>query len=442
LTKTETLLSDYESRCIESLETGLGRTPMYRSWRALDPGPGHSVDARFNALPVLTKDDIRTHFPRGVVPSGLDLDGALARGEISYVSTSGTADEALVNLWNQRWWDASEAASWRLNSVASAVATGAHREAILASSLSVGPRSERGPIGRERRRLGRFLFLNEFPTPADWPEGHERRMLKELADEQPEVLEANPSLLARLARFASRTGASVYQPPFITLTYEFPSRLQLRAIQRVFHSPIASSYGSTEAGYVFMECEHGGLHQNAAFCRVDFAPLGDGEETHAGVGRLFATTFGNPWLPLLRFDIGDIGRLAPGPCPCGRNGGMTLSAIEGRLKSLCIGDGGRLITHRELDDTLARIDGLEQYRLVQETPGRVRLDVIGEEGRGKQAAREGRDVLAAMFGPGIEIAAEEVPRVHPERSGKFLLVKRDFPLPPGVASDRTEVPHG
>jgi phenylacetate-CoA ligase len=313
---------NYEDRCLETLETALGYTPIYESWRALDPGGRHDVDARYNSLPVLTKNDIRAHFPHGVVPMGLNLDAALERGEVSIVSTSGTADEALENIWNQQWWNDSERASWKLNMIAARLATGTHPEAILASALSVGPRSEGGLIDREHRMLGRFLFLNEFGTPAEWPEDHERRILAELADYQPAVLEANPSLIARLARFVWNTGAAVYQPPLITLTYEFPSALQLRAIRRVFCSPIASSYGSTEAGYVFMECEHGMLHQNTEFCRVDFAPLRDRVETHVGVGRIFATTFRNPWFPLVRFDIGDIVRLHPGPA-CSRDFSMT-----------------------------------------------------------------------------------------------------------------------
>jgi phenylacetate-CoA ligase len=433
---------DYENRCLETLETALGHTPVYESWRAFDPGVGHDVDTRYNSLPVLTKDDIRAHFPHGVVPLGLNLDSAILRGEVSIVSTSGTADEALENIWNQQWWNDSERASWKLNSIASRVATGTHREAILASALSVGPRSEGPPIDRGHRMLGRFLFLNEFGKTAEWPEDHERRILAELADYQPAVLEANPSLLARLARFVWKTGAAVYQPPLIVLTYEFPSTLHLRAIRRVFCSPIASSYGSTEAGYVFMECEHGMFHQNTEFCRVDFAPLGDRVETHDGVGRIFVTTFGNPWFPLVRFDVGDIVRFASKPCLCGRNFGMTLSAIEGRLKSLCVAEDRRLLTHRELDEALAKVEGLEQYRLLQELPKRVRLDVIGEDGQGAKVARNAEDLLQGLFGKGVAITVANVPVIQAERSGKFLLAKRDFPLHPGMATVRTEVLHG
>jgi phenylacetate-CoA ligase len=290
--------------------------------------------------------------------------------------------------------------------------------------------------------LGRFLFLNEFWTTAEWPEGHERRMIHELEDYQPEVLEANPSLLARLAWFAWRAGINVYQPPIIILTYEFPSALQLRAIRRVFESPIASSYGSTEAGYVFMECEQGRLHQNSEFCRVDFIPLTDSRGTHLDVGRIFSTTFGNKWFPLVRFDIGDIARLASGSCPCGRNFGLTLSTIEGRLKSLCVTEDGKLITHREIDDALACIDGLEQYRLVQETLKKVRLDLISEDGQKKRVVQEGADILHGIFGKYTDIGVNEVHSLLPEKSGKFLLVKRNFPLNLSFSTNKKAIIYG
>jgi phenylacetate-CoA ligase len=191
-----------------------------------------------------------------------------------------------------------------------------------------------------------------------------------------------------------------------------------------------------------MECEHGRLHQNVEFCRVDLAPLADGVKTHVDVGRIFVTTFGNEWFPLVRFDIGDIGRLASESCPCGRDFGMTLSAIEGRLKSLCVAGDGRLVTHREVDDALARVEGLEQYRLLQDSLKSARLDVSAEEGRGKRAVQDAGDILKGLFGRGVEVSVSKVSALQPERSGKFLLAKRDFPLDPGIATTRTETPHG
>jgi phenylacetate-CoA ligase len=424
-------LDAYQRRCLETLETALHRTAMYGSWRPHDPGEHVSVDARYAALPVLTKADIRAHFPYGVVPKGLDLDAAVARGRVSFVSTSGTADESLANIWNQDWWNDSERASWSLNAHASAL-TGAHREAILASALSVGPRSEGPPISRDERTLGRFLFLNEYGSTAEWPGCHEARIRAELEEFSPTVLEANPSLLARFARWASRGGKAVFQPRLITLTYEFPSALQLRAIRSVFSSPIASSYGSTEAGYVFMECEQGCLHQNSAFCRVDLAPVEGFEEQ--GIGSILATTFGNLWFPLLRFEIGDLARVSTSPCPCGRSFGWTVSGIEGRLLSIFLASGNRLVTHRKLDQAMAAVEGIVEYRLDQESPEHVHLRLIIGEDRSRQSiVRDAQESIHALLGDGIDVTTETVDCLLPEASGKFLLAKRHFPLEIGVS---------
>lgn len=434
--------SSYQRRCLETLRTALERTPMYESWRAYDPGDGFPVDRRYAALPALTKAGIRACFPYGLVPRGLDLDAAIARQEASFVKTSGTSDESLTSIWNQQWWDESERASWTLNSAAAGTATGSHREAILASALSVGPRSDGPPLARDERMLGRFLFLNEYGSTAQWPPGHELRILAELAEYQPPVLEANPSLLARLARFAVRAGIAAFQPALITLTYELPSRLQLRAIKEVFGAPVASSYGSTEAGYVFMECEQGRLHQNADFCRVDLIPFGGAWRDGGRTGRLLVSTFGNRWFPLVRFEIGDVARMAAGPCPCGRNLGLTLASIEGRLISLCQAADGQPVTLGELDEALSTIDGLEEYRLDQEMPDQVLLRAVSE-GRAREAVLgDAREVLEELFGGGMEITVEPADRLLPEPSGKFLLSRRWFPLDPELLNAGGRDVHG
>lgn len=430
------VLEAYQDCCLEALHTALNLTPMYETWRAFDPGEDVPIDARYAALPELTKANIRTHFPYGVVPRGLDLDAALGRGEVSFAHTSGTADESLTNIWNQDWWNRSERASWSLNAYAKDALTGSHREAILASALSVGPRSEGPQIAREGRTLGNFLFLNEYGSTAQWPKGHEKRICTELDEYCPVALEANPSLLARLARWIAREGIAVFQPQLITLTYEFPSAVQLRAIRRVFSSPIASSYGSTETGYVFMECEYGRLHQNSAFCRADIVPLRGLEGQ--GIGRILATTFGNRWFPLLRFDIGDAARVSPEPCPCGRTFGVTLSFIEGRLISIFLAAGNRLVTHRQLDQALIAVEGIDEYRLDQESPERVQLRLVSAGNRPDQSLiRDAQEAIHEILGGELEVAVEIVSCLLPEVSGKFLLAKRHFRLDIDTSEART-----
>jgi hypothetical protein len=107
---------------------------------------------------------------------------------------------------------------------------------------------------------------------------------------------------------------------------------------------------------------------------------------------------------------------------------MTLSAVEGRLKSLCVAGDGKLVTHARLDTALAGVAGLEQYRVDQDTPVHVRCTVVGEPGGGALAAKGAKEALGEIFGPHVRVDAVEVPALFAEESGKFLLVNRSFPL--------------
>ncbi|HXZ94660.1 MAG TPA: hypothetical protein VEG28_01960 [Dehalococcoidia bacterium] len=192
---------DYYNRSLEALDTALTQIAVYKSWKSLDPGTSCPVDARFAVMPALTKKDIREHFPQGVLPRDQDINRGLASGEIELVDSSGTADDKITNIWNQKWWDASEKASWKLNSYIDEIATGDHREAILVNPLNVGLISDNIDLPMEKRRLARFLYLNEKTNPLSWSSTHMDRMIEELNIFQPVVFEANPSYLARLCRY-------------------------------------------------------------------------------------------------------------------------------------------------------------------------------------------------------------------------------------------------
>jgi phenylacetate-coenzyme A ligase PaaK-like adenylate-forming protein len=411
----------YEDRCHDELASAIEGVPAYASWRPIDPGPAAGLPARYAALPVITKRELREFFPDGFVRPGLDREAALRSGELEYAHTSGTTDERVTTLWNQTWWNASERASWRLNREAAA-ATGEHREAILTSPLNTGVRSDSGPLPMASRRLGRFLYLNETPLLSDWDEQLMNRIIEELDQFQPVVLEANPSFLARLARHAAGQGRPVYQPPLIVLTYEFPSRVLLRQIRRAFHSPVASSYGSTETGYVLMQCEAGWYHQNTDFCHIDFTPW----KTEFGgpdIGRILVTPFGNPWCALFRFNVGDLVKVAPaGSCPCGRREGLTVRALEGRAADVTLTADGLPVTVNRLDEAMEQVEGLAAYQLRQNEAGDCHLLAVG----GRE--RDLHDELRELYGPGVSFTVSPNTAIPPELSGKHRLAIRETPL--------------
>ncbi|MFH0976276.1 MAG: hypothetical protein V1874_10890 [Spirochaetota bacterium] len=408
------------------LATGLETASVYRSWLELDRRD-LSLDERYAALPVLTKNDIRNHFPDGLVPEGRSIGDGIAKGEISFVDTSGTTSEKITNIWNQPWWNDSEAASWTLNAHTAHLNHNA-REAQLASSLNVGFCSS-GILPMQDRILnGRILFLNEKASALEWDNDIYARMARELTEFRPAILEANPSLLARLSWWAIDNSVSMYLPQIILFTYEFPSQIHRKDIRKAFPVPSASSYGTTETGYVFMQCEHGTYHQNTDFCRVDFQPL---KNMHGGPdkGRILVTIFNNKWTSLIKFDVGDIVSLSDHSCPCGRNEGYILESIEGRTANATFATAGNLVTTKQLDDALLKTDGIRDYHLDQFSRNEYSLKIM-TGGNPAGLTDNIKKQMRLLYGSDAELNIDFCKDIAPAASGKYRRTQAHFEFDP------------
>ena len=413
----------YQKKSLVALEAALGTAPLYESWRAYDPGPKASIDARYAALPELTKQQMRDNFPLGLVTDHRNVEDALARDEIEYTFTSGTTSDRVINLWNQNWWNSAEAASWKLNAHTARLSY-PQKEAKLASSLNVGIHCEED-LPMENRILGRVLYLNEKISLISWQKRHMQRMARELAIYRPVVLEANPSLLARLAYWAMDEGVEIYSPAVIVFTYEFQSRIHLNAIRSVFGSPFVSSYGTTETGFVMEQCECGNLHQNIDFCRIDFQPLSD-RFGGAELGRMLVTTFDNPWSSIVRFDAGDLIRLYPnGHCPCGRDAGLIAQAVEGRVSNATFTAEGDLVTTMALDNVLAQVPEIRDYHLEQDSPTRYHLQVMLSD-KSANVINRIREALGSLYGKDAEYTITALENILPGPAGKYRRTQANF----------------
>lgn len=413
----------YLKKSLDTLEIALQTAPFYRNWRSNDPGTGVALDQRYTALPELTKQDMREHFPNGLVPNHRRVEDGLNSDEIEYTFTSGTTGEKVINLWNQNWWRASEKASWLLNPHTARLDY-PQKDAKLASSLNIGIHCEED-LPMSHRILGDTLYLNEKINVISWQPRHMERMARELAEFQPVVLEANPSLLARLAWWALDSGKALYSPAAIIFTYEYPSQIHLAAIRQVFSSPLVSSYGTTETGFVMMQCEEGLFHQNTDFCRIDFYPLA---ERHGGplLGRILVTTFDNPWASIIRFDVGDLIRLhSPSRCACGRNEGLIAKAIEGRTANATFTTSGNLVTTMALDECLARVPEIRDYHLEQDNPTDFTVQLVVTDASPVVLNRI-RQELQTLYGGDGRYELTVVPELYPGPAGKYRRTQANF----------------
>jgi phenylacetate-CoA ligase len=229
-------------------------------------------------------------------------------------------------------------------------------------------------------------------------------------------VEADPAYLAIISREAAKRGVRMNAPEFVTLTYETTTRAMQRDIGKTVEAPLFQLYGATEAGVLFMECERGLMHPNERHSHIDLVPMPGSNR----LARVVVTTLGRAWMPLLRYDIGDVVRVAESDeCECGLpTNGPLLERVEGRLSD-CVEVNGETITPLMLDDAIHAALGpdatLEQWQLSADC-----LLVVDPSCH--ESAAAAANVVGKLLARSIR--GERVSAIAPEVSGKYRLVKR------------------
>jgi phenylacetate-CoA ligase len=192
---------------------------------------------------------------------------------------------------------------------------------------------------------------------------------------------------------------------------------------------VTNRYGCEEVSLIACECErHDGLHVNADGVHVevlrDGRPAGPGEP-----GSLVVTDLTNRAMPILRYQVGDVGVLAGRRCPCGR-GLPLLERLEGREADYVVTPAGELISGISLTENFAlHVPGVAQLQIVQETVTRFRFRIVRGPDFGAASLRSLRELVARRFGPDVHYECELVERIPQEPSGKYRFCISRVPNP-------------
>ena len=125
-------------------------------------------------------------------------------------------------------------------------------------------------------------------------------------------------------------------------------------------------------------------------------------------------------LPLIRYEVGDLGVLENRQCECGLSLPM-MSPCSGRSHDLVVLPDGSSISPLRVIGELKRIDRMEQYQVVQGADGAIAVNVVANP---ESRARVTREVMASLL-PMLRSAPVRVEfceRIDREPSGKYRRV--------------------
>jgi phenylacetate-CoA ligase len=178
---------------------------------------------------------------------------------------------------------------------------------------------------------------------------------------------------------------------------------------------IWSSYSAMELGIISFQCPYETNYHHYMSHKLGLEILNDNHQPceMGEIGRVIITDYYNQWMPLIRYEIGDLA--AWGECPCGRIPLPALGTILGKSHGLLRHRNGQRIPFVNLSVRLAKLPSLRQYQVIQETIDHVRVRFSAEE----NLDQEIRSAVESELGPNLRIDLEPTSHFPRNTNGKF-----------------------
>ena len=348
----------------------------------------------FRNIPVLTKKSIRTQKDR------LHSD---QRRYGQYRNTSGGSTGEPVMLLQDKMYS-----DWNI----------ANKIWIkLEAGQEIGERelrfwgSERDLIeGKERLsiRMRNWLYNRKEFNTFRMTEKDMARYVEEWNRYNPLWIEAYVQSIYEFARFIQRQGIYIRPPDkgILTSAGTLYPHMQ-RAIAEVFRCKVYNRYGSREVGDI-------------AFGQDMLKICFWNQYVEEIDGRIYVTNLNNFSMPLIRYDIGDMGELQ----------GMTLQKIQGRVNDILrtadgVIDSAAVTTALYHDLHGNRFTSFCRYQLNQKTPGSFLLKVVVDDHKEWKKERSRlRHALVTVLGD-VEVIIKEVKHIAPQKNGKYRYIRSE-----------------
>ncbi|MGB7501774.1 MAG: hypothetical protein WBM25_05190 [Azonexus sp.] len=230
---------------------------------------------------------------------------------------------------------------------------------------------------------------------------------------RPVLLQGYASILAALARYVSdRRLAMPASLRGVYSTAEVLDAGQRQSIADAFGCPVFNQYGSREIPNIACECRDGNMH---LFTDMVWLESVDGQ--------LLVTSLTNRLMPMIRYAIGDSGRLQEGDCRCGSP--FPLMEMDMcRQNDLIFGPDGRRIHPSQFNRLLYGLTQIEQYQFVQDAPGKIALSMVAAAPLDDTIVATLRDSL--WRDTGLELELAYVDKIERSVSGKHRFVIRQI----------------
>ncbi len=190
-----------------------------------------------------------------------------------------------------------------------------------------------------------------------------------------------------------------------------------RLFEEVFNCPIVDEYGCAEHGIIAFQCPYGNMHIMADHLYVEFLDENNHPVSPGSPGRIVITDLSSFAMPLIRYDIGDIGVPDNKRCECGINLPL-MKIVEGRTEDFIKTIDGKYVHAAYLCYTL-KDDTVHEFKMYQKAIDKFHVQIVKSPLFDSNSEKMLEKKLRTALGDKVKITFEYVDRIEREKSGKL-----------------------
>lgn len=270
---------------------------------------------------------------------------------------------------------------------------------------------------RLAQRIQNQVMMNPTRLTDDWLEA--QRVV--LRTKRLRFIIGYPSAIRALAGYCERRGD---KPEDLgikgIITISEPLSHDARThIERVFGCPVQSRYSTEELGVLAVECLDEKLHHlNTASYVFEFLhPTEDRPAKPGELARIVVTDLFSHAMPLIRYEIGDLGILGSRECECGCSLPV-LEELHGRIVEQVFNPDGEPISPFAINGLFRDLDGIKQFQFIQCSSNLYRVLLVVMATFDSDAEYTIRERLVKILGDKARIEISYVDSIPPLPSGK------------------------
>jgi phenylacetate-CoA ligase len=264
-------------------------------------------------------------------------------------------------------------------------------------------------------RLRRYVAAEQTLGAWEFDENDLQQWVKHIRHWRPVLLQGYASILAELATHV--TDNKLRLPRSIKGVFSTAEVLydrQRSAIETAFGCPVYNQYGCREVPNIATQCIHGNLHIFSDLVKLESVPV-DGED------RLLVTSLTNHLMPMIRYEVGDLGRLSEGECPCGSPFPL-LELDVCRSNDLIVTPGGRKVYPSYFVHLLDGQSDILRYQFRQLALNHIQLQLCAPTAVVDRVGQILTSQLQHDLGQDMRLSVEHVDNIPRARSGKHRFV--------------------